>query len=492
MLQFIVVKFLPTQEDDDLYYEVALAKWIVQIDKNMIGKIFWPKNDAIAGKLVRSEARANETWPQLEVEVKKYYETYIAARNAARGFEEFASAYESDSGCQMGRGMRRKRFMNLVSSDDDSSGSDTKKCKQDKSRSKIPTAPLPPSPPAGLSFLRKSSNIASKENITPLTIVSNKKQSKTAIPPSAAPITAGTRQNKLLHKIINLRHQAADKAQQRKKAMSLENIRKLPVRKKTVYSTLCSESPVKAFETGGSCRSESQSSSLTSSIVSNSQFVEQSSYSSKMSNDIQSPLSQSLYRFLSDKIQNPVTQTQYLSSSFISDYIHRTPPKEFSEFVATEDRSEIDIEPDELSLTSSQTALTSNLTRDLNASLTKLNKKVDNMRAKLDMILINQSKINRILMPEEKILSKPSNMPALPLDTIEQVERFEKFLSNDVQLADTCYYLKSLPLGNDEARAVPKLMSNLMSNSLAQEFNFDGHGDKLTFKSTKLWELVQG
>lgn len=38
MLQFIVVKFLPTQEDDDLYYEVALAKWIVQIDKN----IFWP------------------------------------------------------------------------------------------------------------------------------------------------------------------------------------------------------------------------------------------------------------------------------------------------------------------------------------------------------------------------------------------------------------------------------------------------------------------
>ncbi|XP_071644419.1 uncharacterized protein [Temnothorax longispinosus] len=55
-----------------------------------------------------------------------------------------------------------------------------------------------------------------------------------------------------------------------------------------------------------------------------------------------------------------------------------------------------------------------------------------------------------------------------------------------------CYYLKSLLLGNDEARAVSKLMSNLMSNSLAQEYNFDGHGTKLAFKSTKLWELVQG
>jgi hypothetical protein len=31
-----------------------------------------------------------------------------------------------------------------------------------------------------------------------------------------------------------------------------------------------------------------------------------------------------------------------------------------------------------------------------------------------------------------------------------------------------------------------------MSNSLAEQFNFDGHGEKLALKSTKLWELVQG
>lgn len=59
------------------------------------------------------------------------------------------------------------------------------------------------------------------------------------------------------------------------------------------------------------------------------------------------------------------------------------------------------------------------------------------MRAKLDMILINQCKMNRILLPEEKIISKPPNMSALPLDTIEHVQMFEKFLSNDTQLADT-------------------------------------------------------
>lgn len=134
----------------------------------------------------------------------------------------------------MGRGMRRKRLINLFSSDDDSSGSDrsdrSKRCKQDKSKSKLPAASLPPPLPAN-SSPRKSLNIASKENINPLIVVSNKKQGKTVTASTSASTTASVKQNKLLQKIINLRQQAADKAQQRKKAMSLENIHKLPVKK---------------------------------------------------------------------------------------------------------------------------------------------------------------------------------------------------------------------------------------------------------------------
>ncbi|KYN22211.1 hypothetical protein ALC57_05393, partial [Trachymyrmex cornetzi] len=109
---FIVVKFLSTSEDNNIYYEVALTKWLVQIDDNMIGKLLWPKNNSIAGKLVRSEANADETWQQFEVEVKRYHETYCAARNTAKGFEKFSSAYESESGCQMGRGKRKRRLFN--------------------------------------------------------------------------------------------------------------------------------------------------------------------------------------------------------------------------------------------------------------------------------------------------------------------------------------------------------------------------------------------
>lgn len=218
-------------------------------------------------------------------------ETYIAARNAAKGFEKYASAYESDSNNKMGRGMRRKRQTKLSSSDADSSDSN-KKWKQIKS--KIPAAPLPSPPPAG-SSLTKSLNCALKENIPIVKVVSNKKQRKTS---SASTSTAIKHQetHQLLDKIVNLRQQAADKAQQRKQAMYLENIQK---RKKATNSTLCSGLPVKVSETDGSFRSETHSSPIL--LPFNSQS--EKSYS-EMSNDIQSALPQSPCRSL-DENQNP-------------------------------------------------------------------------------------------------------------------------------------------------------------------------------------------
>lgn len=276
--------------------------------------------------------------------------TYIAARNAAKGFEKFASAYESDSGCQMGRG-KRKKHINRFSSSDDSSDSDTKTCKQSKSGSKIPATPLPPPLPFP-SSLTKSFNVASKENIPTLTVVSNKKQGKTATASPPVSVTATSNQYKLLHKIVNLRQQAADKAQQRKKAMSLENIRKLAVRKKAVDSTLRSELPMKAFETDGSCKSKPQSSINSSS----------SSHISEMSTEIRSHSSRSLCRSPSHETLNPC-----LSTPSTSDYTHQIQPREF-EFV--ENKTETDAETDELSLAPSQPALTSKLQPALTSKVT--------------------------------------------------------------------------------------------------------------------------
>lgn len=256
----------------------------------------------------------------------------------------------------MGRGMRRKRFTNPFSSDDSSDCNIKKYKHQGKSKSTIPATPLPPPFPVNGSSLKKSLNIVSKETISALTVSKSKKQDKTATA-SSEPSTSGNTQQKLLNKIINLRQQAANKAQQRKKAMSLENTHKLPVKKKAVNnSTLSCKSLMKTAETCESSRSESQS------IISplNSQSAEESSYSSEMSHDIEHPLPQLSYRSVLDKTQNPVTQYLYGSSS-TSDYTHQTPTKESSEFVANENRNEIDIESDKVSLVPSQALLISQL-----------------------------------------------------------------------------------------------------------------------------------
>lgn len=67
------MKFLPTPDDDNVYYEVAVAKWLVEIDEKMMGKLLWPNNNAAVSKLVRVEARADETWQRFDVEVQRYY-----------------------------------------------------------------------------------------------------------------------------------------------------------------------------------------------------------------------------------------------------------------------------------------------------------------------------------------------------------------------------------------------------------------------------------
>jgi hypothetical protein len=175
----------------------------------------------------------------------------------------------------MGRGKRKKKSFNPFPTDDDSSDDDfeNKKCKQGKLKSEIPSAPLPPPPPAGIASLTKPLSTTSKENIAELTIVSNVKQGKTAT--ASAVLTAtSTKQNKFMQQIINNRQRAAEKALQRKKAMSLENIHKLSVRKKVIDSRSCCEAPVKVLESGGNYKSASQSSSILSPL--NSQSVEQS------------------------------------------------------------------------------------------------------------------------------------------------------------------------------------------------------------------------
>lgn len=74
LLQFIVVKFLRQDDQDDTLYEVALSSWLVEgPDEQMKGVLKWPQSDSEAGKLVRRQAAPRSDWRELDVIIKKYY-----------------------------------------------------------------------------------------------------------------------------------------------------------------------------------------------------------------------------------------------------------------------------------------------------------------------------------------------------------------------------------------------------------------------------------
>ncbi|TGZ52546.1 hypothetical protein DBV15_07955 [Temnothorax longispinosus] len=310
---FVVVKFLSTDNDKDEYYEVALSKWLQDLDENMIGSILWPGDNSTAGMLVRTQVNAQSNWSIYAVEVKRYYDTYLHARKGLAEVIEYASAYETDTGKEMGRGKRKKKKNPITSS----SESDNDQHLENQVKKKKPSIPSPPAihVPEASTSVDKISSHKGKRNI--IEDSSNIKESKVARH-LGKPISSENNRQKLIEKIINNR------------------------------------------------------------------------------------------------------------------------------------------------------------------------KELEGISSKLEVVIMNQTNLNRSLLPEQAVINRPSNLPSLPLSDIKSLEEFEKFLSND-----------SLALGNNEKTATSKLMTQLMTNSLAVHFNFDGHNPqkamtvKRSFKQLKLWELFQ-
>jgi len=53
---------------------------------------------------------------------------------------------------------------------------------------------------------------------------------------------------------------------------------------------------------------------------------------------------------------------------------------------------------------------------------------IGEVSGKLDILIMNMSKVMRVIIPSEKRILRPERMPALPLNTKEHLKEFEKFL----------------------------------------------------------------
>lgn len=56
------------------------------------------------------------------------------------------------------------------------------------------------------------------------------------------------------------------------------------------------------------------------------------------------------------------------------------------------------------------------------------------MSSKLDVSIMNQEVLCRFVVPGDKVIKSPSEMPSLPINILEELDRIEKFLTNDNNL----------------------------------------------------------
>lgn len=69
-----MIKFLPTPADDNTYFEVSLAAWIVgTLSKDLEGMTRWPPASKSATSLVKARATPDESWDIVAVKVLKYF-----------------------------------------------------------------------------------------------------------------------------------------------------------------------------------------------------------------------------------------------------------------------------------------------------------------------------------------------------------------------------------------------------------------------------------
>jgi hypothetical protein len=66
---------------------------------------------------------------------------------------------------------------------------------------------------------------------------------------------------------------------------------------------------------------------------------------------------------------------------------------------------------------------------------------MDEISSKLDVSIINQTKLMTFLLPHEKKINRPYNLPALPLQSINDLRKFEKYLREPGNMSATVNYI---------------------------------------------------
>lgn len=160
----------------------------------------------------------------------------------------------------------------------------------------------------------------------------------------------------------------------------------------------------------------------------------------------------------------------------------------------------------------------------LEAGLLTVEVMVRENSSKLDIALMNIGRLQRTLAPKEKRITKPHGMPKLPLETKDDLKKFEAFLKSsddnlsavvsviDYQLHLTvpvyllemmiallfllqCDYMSvfvKTMVPDPERKTAQNILTNLMYNNLAKLMNLEGGNSKIGFRGLYLYKVFQG
>lgn len=73
MLKLFYNNDIEGELEENVFYEIGLSKWLLEVDENMIGMTYWPSNNQNVTLYVREKRAADpKTWDKLCIEVKRY------------------------------------------------------------------------------------------------------------------------------------------------------------------------------------------------------------------------------------------------------------------------------------------------------------------------------------------------------------------------------------------------------------------------------------
>ncbi|KAK3917123.1 Elongation factor G 1 [Frankliniella fusca] len=512
-LPFCIIK-MSDVENNDVFYEIALSNWISGIlDDDLAGKIHWPPSNKVA-QLVRTQSPVNKDWEVHDMIVKRFYDTWAHARASLPKITE-DSNYETEKEQDLGRGKRRKRVRQLDSDSDDCTYT-----------SKSKTANIPPPPKVTVNSRTRVVNrnaVKKAQNRAALMQELSEARKKTAEKTKNSSCSVNWPAPRLTEKtspwrVSKLRDlpttpNAKESPQQpcyskealdtvrflfsgRREAdiaspplQSLGHVsRNLFEDNDGASDEFLSDVPEGFTEaTEENLRYENQTDTVIDSqqntsisplvprspvnVLAKESILEKTPEKNGNNGQSKSPCNELSNWYCVSSGRNPVEHRGKSSGGALQS-LHRSNSKHASSVLDFEDRI----------------SALEKLAKDTNV-------KVLSLSSKCDMILMNTGRLLRSVLPHEKRIQAPPDMPGLPLQSKQDLLLYEEFLQKaSINMSAVVDYMSIYVKSNvpdPEKKSLHSVLSELFTDELAQNFNLDGKNHKIPLRKLSVFKVIK-